>query len=363
MNGYILFLGSGSKHGVPNLEHVFKNIENANRGDSPYCEICKNTIQNKDKNVRNPFSVIVKNPAENTSVCKDTFLFEMGSSFRASMLEYAIPANINRVDSIFCMGSNEQSFGGVDEVREVQRYERPSNSEGVVFYEPKIRVPMYLTSSAALVLNDWYRYIIEYSLRNDLKSRTKVGCVQLNILDPRNSPNSLSIDSLDALDDFINSNKDPDTTDSAIKNLEFKPITINYSGEIKITCLFFLDGDNKICTGYLIEYGICKRLICIIPTYDTIPKETLEFLKTVPLINILIFPIVPNDSFVINPESVTNSINFCSKMTNAKSVYFYNINCNHSHELIQQFINENTTQNSHIQFHLSFDSQIVPIHP
>ncbi|OII72257.1 uncharacterized protein cubi_01590 [Cryptosporidium ubiquitum] len=365
MNGYILFLGSGSKEGIPNLEHVFKNIDNINKGNDPFCEICQKSIKIKSKNVRNPFSIIIKSPLSNIDNFQNedhnTFLFEIGSSFRTSMLQYAIPANINRIDSIFCMSSNESSFNGIDETREVQIYERPVSNDGIVFYEPKIRVPTYLTCSAIYALNDWYRYIINYSLKDDLKSKTKIGCVRLNILDPRNSPNAISIDSLSAFNDYLNLSKNFEITDSTENNLTFNPIIIQYSNEIKIISLFFIDSDNKLCSGYCIEYIHDKKVICIVPTYSIIPKETLVLLKAISLINILIFPIIPNDSFSINSESIKDSINFCAKMMNAEKVFFYNINCNCSHEFVQRIVNEKSIEFPNINFTVSFDSQLVPI--
>lgn len=357
MNGYILFLGSGSKDGVPNLEHMFKNIENRNKGIDPFCEICNESINANNKNVRNPFSVIINSPQDQH---QDTFLFEMGPTFRTSMIEYAIPANINKVDRIFCMGSNEASFNGIDETREVQKYERPVSDDGIVYYLPTIRVPTYLTSSAVHALNDWYRYIINYSLKDELKSKTKVGCIQLNILDPRHSPNTLILDSITAFDDYINSNKDFEVIQTTDKNSTFYPIIIQNSKEVKITSFFFIDCDNKLCSGYLVEYISCQTSICIIPTYSVIPKETLEFLKAIPIINILISPITPSDSF-INSELITDSVHFCANVVNAKHVYFYNINCNHSHELFQEIVNKNASKFPHIKFNVSFDSQLIPI--
>lgn len=359
MDGYILFLGSGSKDGVPNLEHMFKNIENNNKGVDSFCKICSETIHVKNKNARNPLSILIKNPPNQH---QGTFLFEMGSTFRTSMLEYALPANINKVDSIFCMGSNEVSFNGIDETREVQRYERPINDDGIVFYMPTTRVPTYMTSSAVRTFNDWYRYIINYSLKDDLKSKTKVGCIQLNILDPRHSPNTLILDSLTAFDEYINSNKDLEAIQTTASNLTFNPITIQHSNEIKITSFFFVDCDNKLCSGYLVEYLCNKMSVCIIPTYSAIPKETLEFLKATSAINILIFPIIPNDSFFINSESIADSVDFCAYVVKAKNVYFYNINCNQSHESVQKMVNEKASKFPNIKFNISFDSQLVPIH-
>ncbi|KAH8585278.1 uncharacterized protein ELE39_002211 [Cryptosporidium sp. chipmunk genotype I] len=365
MSGYILFLGSGTEQGTPNLEHVFKNIDNANKGNDPFCEICQESIKMKSKNVRNPFSIVIKNPVNNLLSSEnkhhDTFLFEIGSTFRISMLEYAIPANINRVDAIFCMSSNELSFNGIDETREVQKYERPVSNDGIVFYEPKIRVPIYFTSSAIHKFNDWYNYIIEYSLKDDLKSKTKVGCVQINILDPRNSPNVILIDSISKFNDYISLNKDIEIISSVDNDLTLNPIIIQYSNEIKITSLFFIDSDNKLCSGYCIEYSRGKKLICIIPTYSIIPKETLSFLKTTPAITTLIFPIVPNNSIPINSESIKDSIDFCAKMINAENIFFYNIDCNYSHDFIQEIVDEKSIKFHNLKFTVSFDSQLIPI--
>lgn len=365
MSSFILFLGSGTEQGTPNLEHVFKNIDNVNKGNDPFCGICQESIKMKNKNVRNPFSILIKNPVSNLNSSEserhDTFLFEIGSTFRISMLEYAIPANINRVDAIFCMGSDESSFNGIDETREVQKYERPVGNDGIVFYEPKIRVPIYFTSSALNKFNDWYSYIINYSLKDDLKSKTKVGCVQLNILDPRNSPDVTKIDSISKFNDYISLNNDIEISDEIDKNLTLNPVIIQYSNEIKITSLFFIDSDNKLSSGYCIEYASDKKLICIIPRYSIIPKETLAFLKTIQLINILIFPIVPNESISINSKSIKDSINFCANIINTENIFFYSIDCKYSHDIVQEIVDKNSIEFPKLKFTISFDSQIIPI--
>ncbi|KAF7458059.1 putative hydrolase [Cryptosporidium felis] len=365
MNGYILFLGTGSKPGTPNLEHLFKNISSLKKGNKAFCEICENGIRTRDKNVRNPFSVILKNPIncegspENEH--HETFLFEIGPTFRTSMLEHAIPAKISRIDSIFCMTSNESSFDGIDESREVQEFNKPISEDGILHYEPVKKIPTYMSSSAFHVFKDWYKYIMVYSISSNLASRTKVGCIQLNILDPKYSPKVLKIDSQDDLNKLLSSCEDSES--KLINNYcDFLPISIEYSKDIRITALFFIDSDNSLSTGYFIEYHFAKgNSICIIPPHSIIPNGSMEFLKRIPEINTLIFPIIQDDDSEINQKSILSSIDFCANKIKSKNVYFYNINCRYSHDFVQNLLSENIHEQHGTNFTISFDSLILPI--
>ncbi|KAH7650505.1 hypothetical protein FG379_003577 [Cryptosporidium bovis] len=370
MKGSILFLGSGSTSGTPSLEHVFKNIHNSNNNiNEPHCRICNETVSISSKNKRNPFSVIIKNPISsdksNGENDQDYFLFEMGQNFRTSMFEYAVSMNIKKVDCIFFLSSNENSFLGIDEVREVQLFEKKFDDQGTLFYCPKKRIPTYLTSSCLISLSDWYEYIINYSLKKDLNSKTKVGCIQLNVLDPEKSSNVIQINSIEEYNSYLSyllENRNGNKNDT-LQNLNFNPIIIDYSSNIKITTLFFLDVKNLICSGYVIEYiNSKKKVICILPDYSVVPNTTIQYLKNIDLIDFLILPLFSEQIKEIDHYTLAERINFC-KTINCNQFYFYNASCLYDHDFIQSMVDDYCKNNNvDLKFIISYDSLNIPIY-
>ncbi|KAH8741826.1 hypothetical protein FG386_001400 [Cryptosporidium ryanae] len=369
MKGSILFLGSGSILGTPSLEHVLRNIRNSNNNiKEPHCKICNETINISSKNKRNPFSLIIKNPLSSDKSdeksYQDYFLFEMGPNFRISMLEYAVPMNIKKIDCIFLLSSNEKSFLGIDEVREVQLFEKNFDNEGTLFYHPKKRIPTYLTSSCLISLNDWYKYIIDYSLKEDLNSKTKVGCIQLNILDPEKSFNVIQINSIEEYNSYLHYLHENKGKNKVIQDLSFHPITIEYSQNIKITVLFLLDSKELICSAYVIEYINFseKKVICILPEYSIIPETTMNYLKNIEHINFLILPIFFGKAKKINQETLAEITSFC-KVMNCNQFYFYNTNCLYDHDFLQSMVDEYCINNNiDLRFTISYDSLNIPIY-
>ncbi|OII71979.1 hypothetical protein cand_013170 [Cryptosporidium andersoni] len=368
MNASLLFLGTGTKEGTPNLGHTIKNIEYEHLNKGEYCSVCSKCIEtliraNKtsveyNKNIRNSYSALLSIKSNKNS--EVTILFEISVEVRKSIIQCASKF-LKKVDIILTMHSTEESIGGIDEVREIQNFEHFIDENGNVSYYPKKPIPLYLSTSAFINLSNWYNYMILYSLKIKPPFKTKVGTMNISVFDPHNPGVTTTFKSINEANKYVEIHRYTNFED----NLDFSPVPFKYDS-INITALYFKGNNNELNMGYVIQDEISKNpILCILPNFSIIPQKTLQYLINLPCIQILVVPLLQSHIKSEGTYNIPELIKFCLKIS-CRNVYLTSITCGIDHTLLSDYIRDQVLSLSKYnvnipQFHVAYDSLFLKV--
>uniref|UniRef100_A0A0G4HPY7 Uncharacterized protein n=1 Tax=Chromera velia CCMP2878 TaxID=1169474 RepID=A0A0G4HPY7_9ALVE len=171
----VVVVGAGCSSAVPILEHLFDDHIGKD-GKPNRCKTCEEAADNPNsKNRRNNVSLLVKH--RNGSV-----LVDVGKTFRTAALEVLRKMEPRaRVQALLITHDHADAIMGLDDVRDLQRWERPRGADGVMNYKTD-PLPIYLTQRTFARVKSCFRYIVDEA-ESTAPMRRKVAKLKFNQID------------------------------------------------------------------------------------------------------------------------------------------------------------------------------------
>mmetsp|Transcript_6145 Transcript_6145/g.15104 ORF Transcript_6145/g.15104 Transcript_6145/m.15104 type:complete len:274 (-) Transcript_6145:439-1260(-) len=164
----LLFVGTGVSTALPNVGHLL-----GKKTFLPEC-VCHKARNEDDKNNRNNVSILLTVPNKEGGPC-ERILVDVGKTFRASCLKVLAPRQIRWFDSLLLTHGHEDAVGGLDDVRDLQDFNKK--------LEVRQKVKTFLTKETLDVLSRKYDYIIENANAVNGGLKRRVTSLELEVIE------------------------------------------------------------------------------------------------------------------------------------------------------------------------------------
>jgi len=216
----IVFMGSGSSSGNPNLRCV---MDPASK-----CPVCTHAMANSDsKNRRGNPSLLIRHRGAGRLT---TILIDVGKTFKQSAVRWFSKYNVEQVDAIVLTHEHADAVLGLDDVRELQKI--PADWRTAIDALPAM--PVKLSAQCLAYIKNAFPYLV---------SKPNEGAGQVKRL-----VSQIDFQVIDALQDFT-------------------------LGELTIKALPLQHGSDCICLGF--AFGERERVVYLSDLSAVLP-ETME---------------------------------------------------------------------------------------
>lgn len=190
MRSGILFVGTGASSGTPQLAHVLAahaqahpapsnapaesdpsgQVRNCPSSSQEPCKVCLDAFSNPSGlNHRNNVSIAI-------NFCRGespkTVLVDCGKTFRDAALRTLVQNGILLIDAVFLTHDHQDAIAGLDDIRELQRFNRVPGSNGKSWYLAEKILPIRTGKKTATALSKKFEYFV--SIRHPMPTKIPV---------------------------------------------------------------------------------------------------------------------------------------------------------------------------------------------
>lgn len=252
-----VILGSGVSTGIPRISCIIRPEESS-------CVVCQDAVRTPNsKNRRCNVSALVRSAGY-------TILIDCGKTIRESAMRHFPKLNVRNVDAIVLTHGHADAVLGLDDTRDIQVDPRPLYVNGTTRWSEPVPTPVFLNEETMATCRNVFPYLMppDKSSKRDVKRRVS------------------------ALDWRVYGEHE--------YFLPFRPIP---RLAVEFTPIPMFHGGDYICMGYIIsirpfENGP-EKIIAYLSDLNDLPMKSLQFIKDIPKIDLLVVDLLTESEFNI----------------------------------------------------------------
>ncbi|CEM20900.1 unnamed protein product [Vitrella brassicaformis CCMP3155] len=317
----ILFVGTGVSSALPHLEHVLS--PNAS------CPTCLDAANNpSSRNRRNNVSLLIMHRGKN-------ILIDVGKTFRDAAIRVLRPNAIYKIDALLLTHCHADAVMGIDDVRDLQRYERPIGPDGKKRYLPVEKLPTYLSQKTLDSLSKQFHYIIKASQATEPLER-KVTVLDFHLL--KDDPSAA-----------------PDLSTFEVKGTG-----------LVVTALPVWHGKPYVCLGFTFAFDSDERVVYLSDVSE-VPHDVRDFILSLGPIKILVIDAIHWEKQHFSHITLQEALQYVL-LFQPEEAYFVGMMCDIEHddatEKLNQWLDDERSNNSELNVKkvaLAYDGLKIPL--
>lgn len=282
-----IILGSGVSTAIPRIGCIIRSREGVR------CQVCHDALQNPlSKNRRCNVAALVRASGR-------TVLIDCGKTIREASMRHFPKLAVSNIDAIVLTHGHADAILGLDDARDIQEEAVRVVEKGKVTWKVLNPTPVYLNEETMSVCRNMFPYLVPKIEEPPL---------------PTNPPQKKDIQRRVAAIDWRPYGED--------KYFEpFRPVP---DADIEFTPFPMYHGGDYICMGFLIRVrqspDAPETVIAYLSDLHKVPSDTMEFLKRLERIDLMVVDILTFNSRNRSHFSAEDAQNLARELRPVKTV-------------------------------------------
>jgi phosphoribosyl 1,2-cyclic phosphodiesterase len=269
----LVFVGTGVSTGIPVMGH-FEDCA------------CKDAIENpQSKNRRNNVSLLITTTVSGSEQTEANVLIDCGKTFRSAYFAHLVARKLKRVDSLLLTHDHADAIMGIDDLRDLQKFEDVEKHVVCLHY-----IPTVVTQRTLTTLSQGFKYIVSNSRMIGDVTETKEEYWKIRDRAEEASPAKSRIIERrsTALDFLIVGDEAPcKFFVPGLEGLDLFSIPLEHGKNY--TSLGFVFGSKiRFKTDHQSEHGEDGFCVAFLSDVSCVPSNSMEFLRRIVRIDVLV---------------------------------------------------------------------------